>query len=69
MPIDDLLYNDALRRQQKSKDIETVNSHPIQYKSENINMNNEKYVAQKFIKEYFGVIEKLDVPSSTSARI
>jgi hypothetical protein len=33
MPVDDLLYNDALRRQQKSKDIETVNSVPIQFKS------------------------------------
>jgi hypothetical protein len=50
MPIDDLLYNDALRRQQKSKDLEIVNCNPIQYKSEKNNLNNEKYVAQKFIK-------------------
>jgi hypothetical protein len=29
MPIDDLLYNDALRRQQKSKDMEIVNNNPV----------------------------------------
>lgn len=33
------------------------------------NFNNEKYVAQKLIKEYFGVIEKLEVPSSGQSKI
>ena len=27
--------------------------------SRGLNINNEKYVAQKFIKQYFGVIDKL----------
>jgi hypothetical protein len=34
-----------------------------------LNLNNEKYVAQKFIKEYFNVIEKLSVPSSSQTKI
>lgn len=34
-----------------------------------MNLNNEKYVAQKFIKEYFNVIEKLSVPSSSQTKI
>lgn len=34
-----------------------------------MNLNNEKYVAQKFIKEYYNVIENLNVPSSTQEKI
>lgn len=34
-----------------------------------LNLNNEKYVAQKFIKEYYVVIEGLNAPSSTSEKI
>jgi hypothetical protein len=34
-----------------------------------LNLNNERYVAQKFIKEYYSVIERLNVPSSTSDKI
>lgn len=37
--------------------------------SRGMNLNNEKYVAQKFIKEYYGVLERLNVPSSFSVKI
>ena len=66
-PIDNLLYNDALRRQERAREAE-VASLPIRQEKP-LNLNNEKYVAQKFIKEYFAVMEKLSVPSSAQAKI
>lgn len=64
-----MLYQDALRRQEKARDIECLNQqlHPIPGKG--VNLNNEKYVAQKFIKQYYAVIERLNLPSSTQVKI
>lgn len=67
-PIQDLLYGDALRRQQKVKDM----SHIQNYNSKSerpLNLNNEKYAAQKFIREYFSVLEMLEVGSSIHNKI
>jgi hypothetical protein len=68
-PIDNLLYNDALRRQERAREMEALGGAPVGRQERQLNLNNEKYVAQKFIKEYFGVMERLEVPSSAQARI
>lgn len=66
-PIDHLLYTDALRRQEKARDIESASLGPQARPERTVNLNNEKYVAQKFIKEYFGVIERLGVPTTSGS--
>ena len=60
-PIDELLYGDALRRQEKSKDVLYTQSSEATKYEKPINLTNEKYAAQKFIREYFGVLEKLGI--------
>lgn len=64
-PINELLYQDAVRRQERAKGYESQNQQTIPIPGKALNLNNEKYVAQKFIKEYYGVIERFNVPSST----
>lgn len=67
-PIQDLLYGDALRRQQKAKDMNNIQN--INSKSDKgPNLNNEKYAAQKFIRQYFNVLEELNVSSSIHNQI
>jgi hypothetical protein len=46
-----------------------MSSAPQPKQERQLNLNNEKYVAQKFIKEYFNVIERLSVPSSSQTKI
>lgn len=55
-PINELLYQDALRRQEKARGYESQSLQNIPPPGRVLNLNNEKYVAQKFIKEYYGVI-------------
>ena len=64
-----MLYQDALRRQEKARDIENLNQQLTQIPGKGVNLNTEKYVAQKFIKQYYAVIERLNVPSSTQIKI
>ena len=68
-PINELLYQDAIRRQERAKGYESQNLQNIPLPGKLLNLNNEKYVAQKFIKEYYGVIERNNVPSSTKDKI
>ena len=68
-PINELLYQDAIRRQERAKGYESQNLQSIPLPGKLLNLNNEKYVAQKFIKEYYGVIERNNVPSSTKEKI
>jgi len=47
-------------------------SHIQNYNSKSerpLNLNNEKYAAQKFIREYFSVLEMLEVGSSIHNKI
>ena len=55
-PINELLYQDAMRRQERAREFESQNSQNAPIPGRSVNLNNEKYVAQKFIKEYYGVI-------------
>lgn len=48
LPIDELLYCDALRRQEKVRDSEFFDSRVIEPKESSL--KNEKFAAQKFIK-------------------
>lgn len=68
-PIEDLLYGDALRRQEKGREVKALNAQGIKHDRPAINMNNERYVAQKFIKEYFNILERLEIPVSSKQPI
>ena len=63
------MYQDAVRRQERAKGYESQSQQNAPIPARSLNLNNEKYVAQKFIKEYYSVIERLNVPSSTKDKI
>jgi hypothetical protein len=58
-----------MRRQERAREYESQNQQHASIPGRSVNLNNEKYVAQKFIKEYYQVIENLNVPSSTRDKI
>ena len=53
------LYQDALRRQEKQKGLAVAPHTPDKYPS--TNLMTEKYVAQKFIKEYYLALEEMNI--------
>ena len=69
-PINELLYSDALRRQEKGHENAITTSSMIGSKMEKTsNFNNEKYAAQKFIREFFFTLEDLGIDPSLSATV
>ena len=61
LPIADHLYGDALRRQERQSNVEPKRpSMP----GKSVNLTNERYVAQKFIKDLYSALEAMELDSS-----
>lgn len=63
-PVQDLLYSEALRRQEKDSGMADSMSAPKFERTPNL--NNEKYAAQKFIKEFFYILNVLQIEPANS---
>lgn len=66
-PVQELLYNEALRRQENDAIMES-NKNQNKYEKP-INQANERYAAQKFIKEFFFILEELELNPASNATI
>lgn len=49
-PVQEILYEDAIRRKIKDNEVLHLNTLVTEKNEKTINVNNEKYAAQKFIK-------------------
>jgi len=58
------LYNDALRRQERFKEMSALPP-PTPDRHPTINLTTEKYVAQKFIKEFYAALEEMNIQEAS----